>query len=313
MSVLYFPQAEAEDRSTPGRPELAELPALVSATETKAKNGDPNSQYLMGMYLLYGTKSLKAEAPDYRQIKQWFELAAQKDHVGAKFELGRMYSKGLGVQKDEVKARQYWLEGAKKGYPAALGWLGSSFWNSFGDGAPQDWDKAVILSQKAAELKDPAGLNSLATAYWNGNVLRQDYAQAYKLLVAAAERGLCEAMANIGGMYYNGDGVPQNAPKAQEWFAKAKECDKQEWSSHARLEEYLNNARTGHLPKAATESATIDVGPAMTLAIGVAVLAAILDHPSSNAEGSLPCDYYKPIRSLFDPFTGERFDGRPCY
>src|SRR5512143_870522 len=50
---------------------------------------------------------------------------------------------------------------------------------------------------------------------------RGDYKTAYRLIKPLAEQGLPMAQYNLGIMYYNGQGVPQDYPEAVKWFRKA--------------------------------------------------------------------------------------------
>ena len=64
---------------------------------------------------------------------------------------------------------------------------------------------------------------NLGGMYYNGQGVRQDYAQAVQWYRKAAEQGYAQAQSNLGVMYYNGQGVRQNYKIAKEWFGKA--CD----------------------------------------------------------------------------------------
>jgi TPR repeat protein len=48
-----------------------------------------------------------------------------------------------------------------------------------------------------------------------------DYAQALKWFRKAAESGNADAEFNIGSMYQQGMGVPENMPEAIEWYKRA--------------------------------------------------------------------------------------------
>ena len=52
---------------------------------------------------------------------------------------------------------------------------------------------------------------------------RGDYATAYKEWLPLAEQGLAEAQFNLGLMYANGDGVPEDDAAAVTWYRKAAE------------------------------------------------------------------------------------------
>ena len=50
-----------------------------------------------------------------------------------------------------------------------------------------------------------------------------DYATATRLLRPLAEQGIADAQYNLGVMYYNGWGVPQDYSAAVSWYRKAAE------------------------------------------------------------------------------------------
>ena len=64
---------------------------------------------------------------------------------------------------------------------------------------------------------------NLGGMYYNGQGVRKDYAQAIQWYRKAAEQGIAQAQYNLGVMYANGLGVRQNYKIAKEWFGKA--CD----------------------------------------------------------------------------------------
>lgn len=53
--------------------------------------------------------------------------------------------------------------------------------------------------------------------------LRGDYATAYRLIKPLAEQGNAKAQFNLGVMYHNGHGVPQDYTEAMKWYKKAAE------------------------------------------------------------------------------------------
>jgi hypothetical protein len=65
-----------------------------------------------------------------------------------------------------------------------------------------------------------------------------------------AEGGDCVAIMNIGGLYFNGDGVPQDRAQAEKWFAKSEACKGKDldWLRE-KAAKYRQKAATGHLPK----------------------------------------------------------------
>jgi hypothetical protein len=63
------------------------------------------------------------------------------------------------------------------------------------------------------------------------------------------EGGDCVAMMNIGGLYFNGDGVSQDRAQAQNWFTKAESCQGKDldWLRE-RAAKYRERAASGALP-----------------------------------------------------------------
>ena len=76
---------------------------------------------------------------------------------------------------------------------------------------------------QVAEQGNAQAQFSLGKMYYEGQGVRQDYAEAVQWYRKAAEQGLAEAQFNLGLMYYNGQGVRQNLVIAKEWYGKA--CD----------------------------------------------------------------------------------------
>jgi hypothetical protein len=108
----------------------------------------------------------------------------------------------------------------------------------------------------------------------------------------AADAGNCVASMNIGGLYFNGDGVPQDKRQAESWFAKAEACARANRSAILdKASTFRQKASNGELPavQAATSPASkMSPGEVVLwgLAIGVAAAVAmeIAHGPSTAAE-----------------------------
>lgn len=96
--------------------------APVSQTlEQRARAGDADAQYRLGMQLLTGGGGRKAV---HEGIK-WLRKAADQGQARASFNLGRMYLRGTGVKRDMRKARHYLEQAAAAGMGEALQDLGA--------------------------------------------------------------------------------------------------------------------------------------------------------------------------------------------
>ena len=65
--------------------------------------------------------------------------------------------------------------------------------------------------------------NDLGVMYDNGEGVPQNAAEAVKWYRLAAEQGFAIAQSNLGLMYVNGEGVPQNYVEAVKWYRLAAE------------------------------------------------------------------------------------------
>ncbi len=77
--------------------------------------------------------------------------------------------------------------------------------------------------RKSAEAGDASAQNELGLLYNDGNGVPQDYRQAKQWFEKAAEKGHAGAQVNLGTLYLHGDGAPQSAQMALFWFRRAAE------------------------------------------------------------------------------------------
>jgi len=86
---------------------------------------------------------------------------------------------------------------------------------------PDTTDMRVL--RQRAESGDPSAQLELASAYYNGNSVPQDYQEAVRWNRRAAEQEFAEAQRRLGVLYYNGNGVPQDYEEAMRWYRMAAE------------------------------------------------------------------------------------------
>ena len=80
--------------------------------------------------------------------------------------------------------------------------------------------------RRRAEQGDSSAQYNLGVIYLNGKGVPQDYSEAVSWFRKAAEQGVAGAQYNLGLMYANGHGVPQDYQEAVSWFRKAAEQGK---------------------------------------------------------------------------------------
>lgn len=148
---------------------------------------------------------------------------AQNGNVAAQFYVGKMYSEGKGLARDDSTAAKWMLEAAKQGFPRAEAYLAAMYSN--GAGVNHDKAEAVKWYEKAAAHGDENAQWSLCATYFVGIEIPKDYILAKKWCEKAADNGDQDAQLNLGSMYYYGNGVQQDFNEAVKWFRKAAEHD----------------------------------------------------------------------------------------
>ncbi len=81
-----------------------------------------------------------------------------------------------------------------------------------------DYAAALQEWRPLAEQGDVVAQNNLGMMYRDGKGAPQDYGEAAKWYRKAAGQGHADAQYNLGAMFYNGQGVPRNYVQAHMWF-----------------------------------------------------------------------------------------------
>ena len=84
-----------------------------------------------------------------------------------------------------------------------------------------DYATALQLWRPRAEQGIALAQNNLGLMYYNGQGVPQDYGEAAKWYRLAAEQGNATAQSNLGSMYYSGEGAPQDYVQAYMWVTLA--------------------------------------------------------------------------------------------
>ena len=77
---------------------------------------------------------------------------------------------------------------------------------------------SIEKKKRLAEDGDADAQNNLGYMYRDGNGVPQDYKEAVKWYTKAAEQGVAIAQKNLGLRYYFGEGVPKDLVPAYAWF-----------------------------------------------------------------------------------------------
>ena len=89
---------------------------------------------------------------------------------------------------------------------------------AFQSAAASEFDEMKAL----ADQGDAYAQNNLGVMYDNGRGVPENDAEAIKWYGKAAHQGLAHAQYNLGFMYATGEGVPENNIRAYVWWSMAK-------------------------------------------------------------------------------------------
>lgn len=129
--------------------------SVLARVQPLAEQGDAKAQYNMGVIYDRGYGVER----DYAQARSWYEKAAAQGDAEAAHNLGVMYHQGHGVAVDDKQAVDWFREAAKLGEPAAQNNLAVMY--AEGMGVEQDLAQAVAWMARAAVAGNDSATNNL--------------------------------------------------------------------------------------------------------------------------------------------------------
>jgi TPR repeat protein len=182
-----------------------------------------------------GTQALRAGRT--AQGINELEYAAEQGVPAAQWKLGRMYADGDGVDKNALRAFEYFSRLTKAhGDDApstpqapfvakAFVSLGQYYLEGIPDSAVKpDPERAREMFWYAASyFADPDAQYNLGRLYLGRNGGARDPRQAARWLGLAAKKGQSEAQALLGAMFFKGDDVARQAALGLFWLTLAKD------------------------------------------------------------------------------------------
>jgi len=144
---------------------------------------------------------------------------AEKGQPQAQVDLGLLYAKGIGVEKDYAIAMQWFQRAAEQDAPRALYLVGVMYERGFG--VPRNYDTALDWYRRAAAKNAPLAELALARFYGQGLGVERDPAQRVAWLLLAANQGNPQAQFILGNIYRRGLDVPQDFATAAQWYQRA--------------------------------------------------------------------------------------------
>ncbi|MCQ2070794.1 MAG: sel1 repeat family protein [archaeon] len=163
---------------------------LRKVRELLEKNDSPMMHKTLGM-MLYMSE-------DPRNVEEaigHLEIAAEAGDGEAMGFLGDAYFKGVGVEKDEERGMDYFLDGALEGNVECMFNAGNEYMK--GDCVPADHAKAFDYLSMAAEGGSERAMNSLGIMYMCGYHVERNIKKAKRLFQKALSRGNENAKINL--------------------------------------------------------------------------------------------------------------------
>ncbi|APZ54047.1 tetratricopeptide repeat protein [Salipiger abyssi] len=233
--------------------ENGEMPDLARAAEIygrAAELGDADAAVSLGALYQEG----RGVEKDLARARELYEGPAAAGHARAQNNLGLLYARGDGVEQDYERAADLFEAAAERGLSQAKANLGVMYENALG--VPLDEELAASLYREGgrgveegqqqgpvydARLTAPdtsaEGLRRLRQGVASGDPVAEfqfawiwlsaesptaeELSQAVAALKRAASKGLAPAMANLGILYFQGRGVPEDYALGHMWLALA--------------------------------------------------------------------------------------------
>jgi uncharacterized protein len=164
---------------------------------------------------------------------------AEKGDSEDQYNLGIMYSMGMGVPKNDAKAFEWIMKAAEQGHIQAQFNTGMMYGR--GEGVPQNDEKALTWVLKSAEHGGANIQCELGTKY----IAVGNYEKALEYYTKAANLGSPYALLNIGEMHLKGNGVPKDNEIALDFYSKAFEMFGTDQKQTKVTEWYKNAADKG--------------------------------------------------------------------
>ena len=184
------------------------------------------------------TKAMKGyNAGDKADAVRAFAYAAAQGHVMSCWKLARMYAEGDGVQRDDLKAFEYFSRAADADTDEGSGSPNARFIANayvalgtyFLDGIPNTYVKADpvrardLFKYAASLFGDPDAQYNLARMLADGAGGPKDIREAVRWLNLAAEKNHRPSQALLGHILFSGNGVPRQAAQGLMWLSLARE------------------------------------------------------------------------------------------
>jgi TPR repeat protein len=183
-----------------------------------ADQGQAEAQYLLAYSWL--------PAGDAGKYIELLRMSAQQGHLPAQVQLAKSLTSGKIDQYECARDRNeamIWAQiAAGRGDKEAQLSLGNLCFDG-GAGITTKIQDALYWWTEAAKQGEAMAQYNLGITYYRGEVVPQDYRQAYSWMKMASDQNLAAAQRVLGVMNFNGEGVEENVTLAYVLLRKAAE------------------------------------------------------------------------------------------
>ncbi|BCS82742.1 Sel1-like repeat-containing protein [Cotonvirus japonicus] len=148
----------------------------------------------------------------FHELFPTVKLCAKSGDALAQNNLGFMYEKGIGLEKNSHESIKWYTKSANQGFKYAQNNLGFFYLDN------KDYTLAKIYLKKAAFQNDRNAEHKLGQLYFNGIGVKKNYQKAFKWFILSANKNFWAAEHDLAIMYYNGLGVDINLNLAFYWI-----------------------------------------------------------------------------------------------
>ena len=180
---------------------------------------------------------------NYNRAYTRFCHVAKSGHSAAQHISGVMCEQGIGTKKNMKKAVAYYQKAAAQDFAESQSKLGHMYLVG-NEVVHQDFDKAKMWLERAANNNNPEAQHTLGMMYANGQGVQQDVAQAARWLKSAAGNGVKEAEEALAKLpplpMPNGSGGGNALGSAGTAYGQGLNNIQQSWSGYKDVIQSLN-------------------------------------------------------------------------
>jgi hypothetical protein len=172
--------------------------AIVAELRKKAKGGDADAQFNLGLRLRDGTGTPRNDV----EAVYWYRKAAEQGNTNAQLTLGYMLATGQGVTKNEAEGVAWYRKAAEHGDAHAQRYLGVML--ASGTGVAQDRTEAALWFRKAAEQGEVVAQDLYAGMLEEGISMPKNETAALGWYRKAAAQGDPDARKHVNKLEHGG-------------------------------------------------------------------------------------------------------------